>query len=323
MKIFHGYRNATGLNHPVAAIGIFDGLHIGHRKVLSRLLQASSPGRDSVVITFDPHPKNVLSHEKPLPRIMSLDHRLAIFEKMGIDAVIILHFSDFIANMGPEDFVRNVILGIGADLVLVGENFHFGRGRQGNVDTLANIGRELGIEVRKIAPVTKRGRIVSSTWVRQLVSAGRLQEAEKLLRRPVSVLGTVVSGDRRGAKLGIPTANIDPHQEVIPPPGVYAVKTEISGIIYDGILNIGFKPTFYGKTGHMRKEPSIEVHIFDLSAHLYGLSVEIFFVEKLRNEKKFRTVEELISQIKRDEARSREILDSARIVSKIRKYKYI
>lgn len=323
MKIFHGYRNIVGLRDPIAAIGVFDGIHIGHKRVINRVLRAQEPGRDRIIITFDPHPKNVLFLARPQPRIMSLEHRLLIFQKMGIDAVIVVRFSEYIAGMGPEDFIKRVIAGIGARTVYVGENFHFGRRKSGDIETFKKIGGKSGIDVRKVAPVKKNGRIVSSTWVRRLVSAGRIKEAEKLLRRPVSILGAVVRGDERGKRLGIPTANIDSHQEVIPPPGVYAVKIDINGTIHDGVLNIGFKPTFYGKSLKRRKEPRIEAHVFAFTGHLYGLSVEVFFIERLRREKKFRSEEALIRQIGRDKKRAKMVLSSPRILRKIRRYKYI
>jgi len=323
MKIYYGYRKATDLKDPIVAIGIFDGLHVGHKRVINRMLRVREPGRDRVILTFDPHPRSVLNPAKPSPRIMSLEHRLLIFRKMGVDAVIVLHFSEYIAGMSPGDFIKKVIVGIGARTVYVGANFHFGRGKAGDVDTFKDMGGMYGVDVRKVMPVRKNGRVVSSTWVRSLVSKGRISEAEKLLRRPVSILGSVVRGDERGTELGVPTANIDAHQEVIPPPGVYAVKIDIEGGLYDGVLNVGFNPTFYGRSLKRRKEPHIEVHVFDFTGHLYGLSVEIFFIKRMRSEKKFRSADKLVKQIKADKEKARELLESPVILRRIRKYKYL
>jgi riboflavin kinase / FMN adenylyltransferase len=324
MKIFQGYRNISELRDPVAAIGIFDGMHIGHKRVVNRVLRAHGAGRDRVVVTFDPHPRNVLNPKKTLQRIMSLEHRLHILRKMGVDAAIVVHFSEHIARMSPEDFVRKIIVGgIGARTVYVGDNFHFGKQKRGSIKTFREIGKLCGVDVHSVRPIRKNNRIISSTWVRRLVSAGKLAEAEALLRRPVSVLGTVVGGDERGRTLGFPTANIDPHHEVIPPPGVYAVKLDINERIYDGVLNIGFKPTFYGRKLKKRKEPQIEVHVFDFKGNLYGLAPEIFFIEKLRSEKKFRSEEALKNQIQADEENARKFLSSPRISRKIKRYKYI
>jgi riboflavin kinase/FMN adenylyltransferase len=324
MQVLYGYRNLEKkLKDPVIAIGVFDGIHLGHKRVIKRLLALREPKREKVIVTFDPHPQTVLRPDRKPPRIMSLDHKLFILEKMGLDAVIVIHFTDFIATMSPEEFVKKVIGGIGARKVYVGSNFHFGKGKSGNVERFKEIGRECGIDVRIVEPVKKGGRIVSSTWLRKLIKEGKIARAEQLLRRPVSVLGTVVKGDELGKTLGKPTANIDPHQEVIPPPGVYAVKVDISGQLYDGVLNIGFKPTFYGSRLKKRKEPLIEVHVIGYEGNLYGQNIEIFFIKKLRKEKHYKTREALIRQIKKDIIKAGEVLSSKKILWKIKRYKYL
>jgi riboflavin kinase / FMN adenylyltransferase len=324
MKILHGYRDLKGeLKDPILAIGIFDGLHVGHKRVIRKMLNMKKTGRDAVVLTFDPHPETVVRPRKSPPRIMSLEHRMHILDKMGLDAVIVIKFSDSIAAMSPEDFIVEVIGSIGARHVFVGDNFHFGKGKSGDIRTFRAIGKEHGIDVRITKPVRKRGRIVSSTWVRELVCRGNLEKAEALLRRPVSVLGTVVGGDKRGKSLGVPTANIDPHQEVIPPVGVYAVKVDIDGTIFDGVLNIGFKPTFYGNRLKKRREPHMEVHVVGFDGDLYGKALEIFFVKKLRGEKRFRSCEELKKAIARDTCKAVEVLESGKILRKIKRYKYL
>ncbi len=324
MKIINGYRTAkTELNDPIVAIGIFDGIHIGHKRVISRVLRQPDTGRDKVVVTFDPHPQNLIYPKKPKQRIMSLEHRLHILRKMGIDAVIIIKFTEHIAGMGPGDFIKNVIAGIGSRTVYVGGNFHFGSGKSGDINSFKVLGKECGIEVHSVMPVRRRGKIVSSTRVRTLVSKGKLREAEELLRRPVSTLGTVVRGDEKGREIGFPTANIDPHHEVVPPPGVYAVKIDIQEKLFDGILNIGFKPTFYGSRLKRRKEPKIEAHVFGFTGSLYGELIEIFFIEKMRNERKFRSETALAGQISRDRDKAELLLASPRIVRKIKKYKFL
>jgi len=323
MKIFHGYKNIENLKDPVAAIGIFDGLHIGHKKVITRVLNTRDDTCHKVIITFDPHPRSVLYPRKKLPRIMSLDHRLLLFEKMGIDAVIIIKFTDFIAEMGPEEFIRRVVSSMGIKAAYVGSNFHFGRKKSGNIDLFKKIGRKYGVVVHSVDPVKKQGKIVSSTWLRALIRSGRLSDAEKLLRRPVSILGTVVSGEARGRGWGIPTANIDPHHEVIPPPGVYAVKIDHAGRLYNGVLNVGFKPTFYGRKLRRRKEPCIEVNLFDYSGDLYGKALEIFFIKKIRKEKKFKKEAVLVDQIRKDKEKAALFLKKPEISRKIKKYKYL
>ncbi|MDD4013350.1 MAG: riboflavin kinase, partial [Candidatus Omnitrophica bacterium] len=217
MKTLYGYRNtADTLVSPVAAIGIFDGIHIGHKRVIGKVLSCRGHAGDRILITFDPHPQSVLRPDKTPPRIMSLDHRLSIFSKMGLDAVIVIRFTDYLAMMPPEEFVKNVLGTIGAKKVFVGSNFRFGRGRSGDAKMLKSIGASLGVDVQIVPPLMYGRKAVSSTWLRKLIKEGRLAKAEKLLRRPVSVYGTVIRGDERGRRLGTPTANIDPHQEVIP-----------------------------------------------------------------------------------------------------------
>ena len=321
MKIFYGYKNIEKLDDPVACIGIFDGVHLGHKKVIQRVLNARTKKRDKIIITFDPHPQVILNPKKELPRIMSLEHRLFIFEKMGIDAAVVIKFTDFIASMTPEDFVKKVLLSIGTKTVYVGENFHFGRGKTGNVKSFQEIGEKCGVDVRIVYSVKKGAKTVSSTWLRQLISSGRIEKAAELLRRPASVYGEVVKGESRGRELGIPTANVDPHHEVSPPPGVYAAKTDVDGKLYDGVVNVGFKPTFYGGRLNKRKEPNIEVHLIDFKGDLYGKRVEIFFVKRLRRERPFKSGDLLVNQIKKDIQQAYGFLHSKEISSKIRRYK--
>lgn len=323
MKVFYGYRDlGRKLKDPILAIGIFDGIHIGHKRVIKRMVNMHRPGRDRAILTFDPHPEAVLRPHKSPPRIMSLEHRIHIFEKMGLDAVIVIKFSDFIAMMSPEDFIKKVIGSIGARDVFVGENFHFGKAKSGDPAMLRRIGRDNGIEVRVVKPVRKGGRVVSSTWVRHLVADGNIKKAEELLRRPVSVLGTVVGGDKRGKVLGVPTANIDPHHEVIPPPGVYAVKVDVEGKLWDGVINIGFRPTFYGNRHGADNEVCLEVHLIGFEGDLYGRSPEIFFIKRLRKEKKFRTREKLKDAIAGDIRKAGKFLESRKILRGIQRYKY-
>lgn len=308
MKILYGYRNLRDkLNNPIAAIGMFDGIHIGHRRVISKLFCQKDRSSEKVVITFDPHPQVTLEPKKVPPRIMSLEHRLSVFENMGIDTVIVIRFTDAIASMAPEDFVKTVIRGMGIKKVLVGSNFRFGQGKTGNVSAFRDIAAKEGISVEVVRPVRKNRRIVSSTWLRKLITSGKIRMAQKLLRRPVSILGRVVKGEGVGKIINIPTANIEACQEVIPPPGVYAVKVDIGRKLYDGVLNIGFKPTFYGKKLKKRKEPRIEVHITNFKGDLYGHFIEIFFIVRLRSEKHFRNIEKLKTQIKRDIARAEKV----------------
>lgn len=323
MKILYGYKNAAEkIKDPVAAIGIFDGVHLGHKRIISKVLGLRNAPGDRIVITFDPHPQTVLRPDKTPPRIMSLEHRLSLLGKMGLDAAVVIKFSDFIAMMSPEEFVRSVLGAIGARKIFVGSNFHFGRGRSGNVENLREIAAKYGMDVRVVRPVRSGRRVVSSTWLRELIRSGKLSRAELLLRRPVSVYGTVVKGDARGKVLGVPTANIDPHQEVIPPPGVYVVKVDVDGVLYDGVLNVGYRPTFYGRSPHKREEPRIEVHIIGFEGDLYGKNVEIFFIKRLRGERRFGRPGDLVRRIGKDIELAKKILShGSRSISRIHRYR--
>lgn len=325
MKVLYGYRNLKDeLKDPVIAIGMFDGLHLGHRKIIKRVLAAKKSGHQTAIVTFDPHPQTVLRPDDPRPRIMSLEHRILVLEKMGIDAVVVINFTDYISMMSPEDFVSKVIVaGIGAKRVYVGSNFHFGRGKSGNVRSLKKIGIENGVDVRIVEPVKHGSRVISSTWLRRLIKEGNIYKAAKLLRRPVSVLGTVVRGEQRGRQLGVQTANIDPHHEAIPKPGVYAVKVDLGDDLYDGVLNIGYKPTFFGNKLRYRKEPVVEVHILGFQGDIYGTDLEIFFVGKLRGEKRFKDQNGLKRQIAKDVAKAEKMFSCNKTLAMIKRYKKI
>ena len=197
MKILYGYKNLKNtLKDSVVCIGIFDGIHIGHKKVIKKVL-SSAGNEQKVVITFDPHPLTTLKPNSTPPRIMSLEHRLMILDGMGIDAVIVIRFTESIAKMSPEDFIKKVLNVIGTKKVYVGDNFYFGKRKSGDINSFIELGKKNGIDVRAVKPVRFARRIVSSTWLRDLILKGDIKKAENLLRRPVSVFGTVVKGDKR------------------------------------------------------------------------------------------------------------------------------
>jgi len=331
MKVIRGLKH---LKRPsrgsCVAIGVFDGVHIGHQKIIKAVVQAArEKGLASIVLTFDPHPSRILRPDSKTPSLISLDHRIKLIEKLGADILIVLKFTKAFASMPAEKFVKNILINkLGAREIVVGENFYFGRGGGSGARALtslraspegerSNLKKRLlrrpfrpirndgRLQVNVIEPVKIAGSIVSSSRIRKLIIEGILREAEILLGRPVSVLGTVVSGARIGRCLGYPTANINPHHEVIPPSGVYAVKAGIDGRLYGGVLNIGTKPTFYAPRD---MEPAIEVNIFGFNKHIYGRDIEVRFVKKLRDEIRFRKIEDLVAQIRKDTALARKIL---------------
>ncbi|MBI4335661.1 MAG: bifunctional riboflavin kinase/FAD synthetase [Candidatus Omnitrophica bacterium] len=286
--------------NPVVAIGIFDGAHLGHKKILRRAVrEAARIKGQSIVVTFNPHPRRVLDMIGAPPLLVSLRHRLNLIGKEGIDVICVLNFNEVFARYDAGEFVKRILVDkIGARTVIVGSNFRFGSNKRGDVKLLKAMGESLNFSVISVPLLRINSRPVSSTAIRNLITRGRLRVAQGLLGRPVSVLGTVVKGTARGRLLGYPTANINPHHEAIPPSGVYAVYAAVGRARYKGILNIGRRPTFENAG---LAEPTIEVHLFGFHKDIYGRAIEVFFVKKLRDEKRFPSKELLVKQIRIDE----------------------
>ena len=248
----------------VVAIGVFDGVHRGHQKVLKEAVKiARRLGAKAFAVTFNPHPLFVTSPSNVPPSLISLEHRIKLIYGLNIDRCIVFNFTKDFAGMRPEIFLKDVLVKkINAGWVVVGEDFCFGKDRSADADFLAQQGKKLGFKVKKLRMLKYKNFLISSSLVRRLIRQGRLSLAEKLLARPVGILGTVVKGNSLGASIGFPTANINPHHEVVPPSGVYVVGVKIDNKRYKGVLNIGTRPTFYGRAKR-DKEPTIEAHIFD------------------------------------------------------------
>lgn len=311
MRRFSGANIGPGaFRAPKVTLGTFDGVHLGHQQVLRQLLAwARSKDADAVVVTFDQKPRRVLDGVNAGP-ILSLDHRLLILERLGIDAVVVLHFDEAFAALEPEDFVRDTLLnGIGARGVLLGHDTRFGRGGRGDDKLMKKLGDELGFEVCSVPVVELDGQPISSSRIRNAVRAGKLDLAERMLGRPVSVFGTVVHGTARGRDFGWPTANLDLHHEVRPPEGVYVTQTWLDGLWRDSITNIGRPPTL-ARAGaeHLSKNTVVETHVFDYRGDLYGKDLEIRFLDRIRPEQVFRSREELIRRIDEDVRLARERL---------------
>lgn len=290
----------------VATIGIFDGVHIGHRKIISYVVKrAEDLNTKSAAITFDPHPFKVLHPQKAPKTIISLSHRIRLIEALGVDMLVVLKFTKRMAALAPRDFIKKYLVEkVNAKEVVVGSDFRFGAHKEGDIELLKTLGAEFGFSVTPINVLEIGGRCVSSSLIRALITRGDLEGASTLLGRRVSVLGTVVHGSKVGRVLGYPTANVNPHHEAIPPSGVYAVEVKYRDKLYGGVLNIGFKPTF-GKSA----EPVVEAHIFGLKKrHIYGEDLEIFFVKKLRDERHFHNKESLSNAIRQDVLNARRIL---------------
>jgi riboflavin kinase/FMN adenylyltransferase len=297
MKIFHGTDNAGIARGTVLTLGVFDGLHLGHQLIMQKVVErARATGSVATVITFDPHPRAVLHPENAPPLLQTLDQRLANFEVLGLEQAIVIRFDKEFADLEAEDFLRNIVYErLQAREVYLGKGFFFGKNRGGNIELLREMSRKLGFYADEVPEVTLRGRRISSSKIRELLKDGKVNLARRMLGRPYGVEGQIIHGFRRGHTIGFPTANLKPHNRVIPKFGVYATATLIEGEWRRSITNVGVRPTFEGD-----KEPSIESYIFDFDGDLYGDVLRVRFLHRIRDERKFAGIEELRAQIERD-----------------------
>lgn len=284
--------------------GVFDGIHRGHQAVIKTLLQRAAQDRlMSVLVGFYPHPLAFLSPERCPPILTPLAKRIEILQQFGIDKIVMLNFDAEIAAMSPESFVEKVLLEkCRAKHVVVGYACQFGKNRAGNAQRLAEISEDYPFDVSIVPPTEINGAPVHSTRIRQALARGDLRWSAQLLGRPYALIGEVIQGEGRGRQLGFPTANIDTRNQICPPNGVYAIRAKLEGKWLEGVLNIGTRPTFNALNFQ------VESHFFDFNETIYGKSVEIFLVEKIRSERKFPNLQSLVQQIQRDVMAAAEIL---------------
>ena len=294
-------RNLREIEHPlirpVLTIGNFDGVHEGHRVLFQRVRErAWELGGQSVVMTFEPHPIKVMKPGNGPPLITLTEQKLELIAKAAIDVILCLPFTLEVAAISARDFVQDILVRrIGVREIVVGYDYSFGAGREGNIALLRRMGADLGFEVQVLGPIVIDDVPVSSTSIRNLVREGNLPAARRLLGRDYQICGTVVQGKGRGAGLlGFPTANLNPIDELVPKEGVYAVLVHLEDRTYQGLTNIGKNPTFGNDA------LSIETHLLDFSGDLVGKSIRIDFLERLRDEKAFKGIQELADQIGRD-----------------------
>ncbi len=306
MNIFVGIDNVRKpLRNPVLTIGNFDGVHCGHQALFEKVKEwARKYDGESVVVTFFPHPLQVLSPGNGPPFITSHERKLELIEAAGIDTTIVIPFSRDFARISAQDFVKELLVDrLGARVIIVGHDYRFGQGREGNIDFLKDMGAKHGFEVDLVSGIDIDGIVVSSTAIRRMIQDGDIHAAEKLLGRCFEITGPVVSGRSRGGRLlGFPTANIRLPGLAAPKNGIYAVEILIDGEVYGGAANLGYNPTF-GDT-----ELSLEAHIFDFNQNIYGKTITVRFIERLRDEKRFSGPEELAAQIGKDVEKAKAIL---------------
>ena len=303
------------LNHfeavkPVVTIGTFDGVHLGHREVISELKRISSvSGGESVVFTFDPHPRIVISPQEDSLRLLSaIDEKIKLISEIGVDHLIIYPFTEAFSKLTYNEFVTNILVGkIHISSLVVGYDHRFGQGRKGDFSSLELLSQKLKFKVEQLSQLFVDNKVVSSTKIRIALESGDIEKANCLLGYRYSLSGKVIEGKQLGRQLGFPTANIetsDSHK-LVPGDGVYAVLVETGGKGYKGMLNIGIRPTVNYNADHK----SIEVHIFDFDADIYNSDITLLFVKKIREEQKFAGIVELQAQLARDRLSALNILE--------------
>ena len=314
MEIIRGYRDLTDAHRGcVAAIGNFDGIHLGHQAVLGQLAEIAAVYRlPAVVITFEPHPQEFFGRGVVRPRLTSFREKMTVLRRFAVDQVLCLRFDAKLARMDATEFVERVLVrGLGVRSLVVGDDFRFGRNRLGDRDLLQDLGRRYGFELMGMHNFDIDGQRVSSTRIRAALAGGDLRAAERLLGRPYRMSGRIVHGDQRGRAIGFPTANVHRHRPIggeradlasSPLRGVFAV--EVFGLEqapYRGVANVGVRPTVDGEK-HL-----LEVHLLDFDGDIYGRHVQVAFLAKLRAEQRFESLEALRTQITRDVLKAREI----------------
>jgi len=296
MKVFHhlSRRVRSETAGSVLAIGIFDGFHRGHQKIIKKVkAEASSKGAAAGVLSFSPHPEKVLNG-RPIKMIQTLEQRLRSFERAGLDFCLLFDLDNGLSRLSGEEFARQIIKdSLGVQQVVDGRNFRFGHQRQCSVDELKLFGHLFGFKVTILEPARSGGRPISSSLIRKLLESGRIEDANKLLGHPYEISGRVVSGDRLGQRLGFPTINLETENEITPT-GVFITLTEISGKIFPSVSNIGIRPTVGGTVRR------VESHLLDINLKVYRQKVSLFLLKKIREEKKFDSVQALKEAIARD-----------------------
>jgi riboflavin kinase/FMN adenylyltransferase len=308
MRLFHGTDNADIQRPTVLTLGVFDGLHLGHQLIIRTVAErARAVGAVPTVITFDPHPRSVLHPKSSPPLLQTLDQKVEGFGILGIEQTIVIRFTTEFSQIRAEEFLRDVVKErLQAREVYLGRGFNFGHNREGNIELLKEVSGELGFVGGEVPEVRLRGQRVSSSKIRQLLVEGRVNLARRMLGRPYGVEGLVIRGNERGHTLGFPTANLHPQNRVIPAHGVYVTGTLIEGQWRRSLTNVGTRPTFETAT-----EPSVETFVINWTGDLYGDVIRVRFLYRLRDEKKFASLDDLRTQIIKDVAQAERYFDRA------------
>jgi riboflavin kinase / FMN adenylyltransferase len=303
MEIIKGIENLErSFRIPVVTLGNFDGVHLGHQEIFKRVKEEASKIRgEGVVITFEPHPLKVLAPEKFLPLLTPFRKKMMLIEKSGIEIVLCIEFSLTFSEIFPSEFIKSILVEeVKVKKVIIGYNYHFGKGQRGDAQTLKEAGKVFDFEVEVVEPLKVSQTIVSSSKIRALIQRGEVEEASKLLGRDYPIIGKVVEGEKRGQTLGFPTANLEISDELYPKAGVYAVEVVWHQQRFNGLANIGSNPTFSTPIGKREERFSLEAHILDFNQEIYGNEIEVHFKKRIRDEVRFGSPSLLIEQIKKD-----------------------
>lgn len=299
MEIIREINNYTAKNKPVfLALGNFDGVHLGHQKLLKQVvIEAEKVNGLATALIFDPHPSKIINPDKSPKIITNLDRQAELLNKIGLNLLIYNSFNKEISKWQPEEFVQKFIISkLKAKHIFVGFNYSFGYKGQGDPELLVKLGEKHGFKVSVISPVEVKGKVVSSTLIREMIENGDIKSAHELLGYHPMIEGTVIPGEQRGSKIGFPTANLKIETDMlVPGKGVYAAKAYYNDKYYNCVVNIGTKPTF-----HQDHPIAVEAHIMDFDEEIYGEPLRLFFLDKVRDEKKFASIEDLIKQIGQD-----------------------
>ena len=303
MEILKGIENLKkSFRNPVVTLGNFDGVHLGHQQIFKRVKEEASKIRgQGVVITFEPHPLKVLAPEKFLPLLTPFRKKMMLIEKSGIEIVLCIEFSLTFSEIASSEFIKSILVEkVKVKKVIIGYNYHFGKGQGGDAQTLQEAGKVFDFGVEVVEPLKVGQTIVSSSQIRTLIQTGEVEEASKLLGRDYPIIGKVVEGEKRGGTLGFPTANLEISDELYPKTGVYAVEVVWHQQRFNGLANIGSNPTFSTQIGKRQEPFSLEVHILNFTQEIYGKEIEVRFKKRIRAEVRFESPSLLIEQIKRD-----------------------
>lgn len=306
MKTLHSISELAALRGPIfLAIGVFDGVHRGHQAVISTSARhAHSVDGTPIVVTFDPHPEKILRPHDAPHLITATQHKIALIRKLGVAHLLIIQFNREFAATPPEAFISQLVDHSNPlREICVGHEWSFGKNRAGNLDLLKKLGAGFQFNVIGIPPVSVNGNIVSSTAIRRAIQAGEFSKAAEMLGRDYTILGTVTGGEKLGKKIGFPTANLSAHSEQFPPDGVYFAEAWIEGVLHHGVVNLGCRPTISRGT----PQRILEIHLLDFDRDIYGQDVELRFVQYLRPERKFDSLEALSHQIDLDVRQAREL----------------